>query len=168
VEKIGVVDIDIEELKSIDPELAQSVYAIYEELQDARRELLNAKKSETVAWNEREKLEIELERLRERNEFLEAHDSKLQKQLIKAQARIKHLESQIQEADLRMTMWESSFLELMGGLENLYSLVAEKYTESIPEAVREELKKDIQFIVEQVTRFVPAPAPAPAPTEKGE
>jgi len=160
------VRINIEELRQIDPELALSVYSLYEELLNARRELIEAARSETAAWNERNKIQMELERIKERNEFLEAHNEKLQKELIKAQARIKHLESIVQQADLRMTMWESSFLELMGALENLYTLVAEKYTESIPEAVREELKKDIQFIVEQVTKFVPAPASAP--TEKGE
>ena len=161
----NLIKIELAEIREISPELAEEIYKLFRELMIAREMVKEAKISEREAWIENMKLHNQIAVMQKEIEKLNSFISELSNKNTELSIQNKNLKMQLQQADMRTAIYATSYLELMATMERLYTLVAEKYAEDIPTAVREELKKDIEFLIEQFGKIAPAP---PTPEVKTE
>jgi uncharacterized protein YydD (DUF2326 family) len=153
----NLIKIELSELREFSPELAQEVFKLWRELMLMREVTKEAKISEREAWIENMKLTNRIAELEKEIEKLNSYITELTRKNVELSRQVKDLKGALQQADMRMSIYAISYMELMASMEKLYTLVAEKYAEDIPTVVREELKKDIEFLIEQFGKIAPAP-----------
>jgi len=148
--------LDISRIKEYDPQLAVEVFKVYMEIQKLRINLDEAKKSEKRAWAENIANRTEIEGLKSQVDILTSTLSRLQSRFDEKVKETNSLRIEHEDLHLRMGIAESSFKTLIESLESMHEKVSRRYTESIPEAIRSEMTKNIAFLIEQVNHVISA------------
>jgi len=142
--------IDINQLREISPEIAYRVYLLYRELMRIRHELNESMNSEKEAWGENVRLQAELESEKKQNEILRATLSNMQNRLDEKVRAYNQLKLQVEDLELRSAIAQTSYMSLLDSLETLHQMVTKRYTESIPEMVRNEMLQNIEMLISQL------------------
>ncbi|HDH44847.1 MAG TPA: hypothetical protein ENG66_05590 [Thermococcus sp.] len=142
--------LDIEAIRRVDPELAMRVNTIHRELMTLRYLLEEAKQSEREAWAENSLLQAELKAAKKEIETLKVGLSRLTSSYEEKVREANQLRLEVEDLRLKKAIATESYNSLIEALEDMWERIAEKYTEEIPQAIREDMMNNIQSLVDNI------------------
>jgi predicted nuclease with TOPRIM domain len=149
-----MLEIDINLIKEFDPKIARGIIQIYREIGRLRHQLKEAMISEKQAWSENVQLKTELEASKKEIDSLKSYISQLEDKYSEIQRKYHQIRLNLDEAQLKSTIHELSFIYLTDAVEKLYAKLAERYGEDIATTIRREFERNISMLIEQVSQVL--------------
>lgn len=145
-----LIEINLNEIREQDPELARKVYEIYLQYVKLRQELREARKFEAEARAMLDATITEKEALEKQVEIMKTMMTKMRTQLEEQIRRCKQLELEYKDVLLRSEIAQRSFSTLLDKLDEFYEKLGEKYTEGPIEALKRDMREYLETFMSQV------------------
>lgn len=149
-----IIEIDLERLKMVDPEIAKLVFLLHRDLQRTKHLYFKARESERIAWTHNVNLQAENISLKREIEILRSEISTLIERLNEKTRQADRLLFRVKDLEMKAGIIELGMMNLLSALERMYGIITSKYTDPVYESLKRDVLVTTRDMISMVKSII--------------